>query len=250
MISLFPDTTDIWIVSEDTDSGREISHLIHKAAGIIPAGITLHDAGNITTGELYRLAADLPPHTLILIGNWSRDSAGNVIDISEFAGELASVSPVPVFNLYDFNLGKGTVGGSIISARHQGVLAARMAAEILNGTPADNIPVNLNDSTSYVFDTRALKRFGVSPDRIPPGSTLINKDPEILEMYFREVISAVAIIIILAASLMALLSLMHQRRKTERLMQVFINTLPGFVFFKDTRGGTRSLTSGCSTWWG
>ncbi|MDD1724110.1 MAG: PAS domain S-box protein [Methanospirillum sp.] len=239
MISLFPDTTDIWIVCEDTDSGREIRHLIHKAAGNIPAAITCHDTGNITTAELYRRMGDLPPHTLILIGNWSRDSAGNVIDIGRFAEELAKVSPVPVFNLYDFNLGKGTVGGSIISGRHQGVLAARMAAEILNGTRADDIPVNLNDSTSYVFDALTLKRFGVPEERLPPGSTVINREPIILEQYYREVISAIIIIIILASSLLALLYVMHQRRKTGRLMQVFINTLPGFVFFKDTRGRYR-----------
>ncbi|PWR71099.1 ABC transporter substrate binding protein [Methanospirillum stamsii] len=236
MISMFPETRDIWIVNEDTESGREISRTIHEATKKVPSDITYHDVGNISTEELYDQMKNLPPYSLILIGNWSRDAEGKVSDISSFAEKLAEVSPVPVFNLYDFNSGKGTIGGSILSAKYQGVLAARMVLQILNGTPADNIPVNLNDSTSYVFDAQVLKRFNIPEENLPPDSTLINRKPDIIEMYYRELVSAVIIIIILSGSLVMLLYLMHQRRKTEKLMNVFINTLPGYVFFKDKQG--------------
>ncbi|NLV25910.1 MAG: PAS domain S-box protein [Methanomicrobiales archaeon] len=236
MISMFPDTRDIWIVSEDTESGREISRVIHDATKKIPSGITYHDVGNITTHELYDQMKKLPPFSLILIGHWSRDATGEVADISEFAEKLSEISQVPIFNLYDFNIGKGTIGGSILSGRQQGVLAGRMVLEILNGTPADSIPVNLNDSTSYIFDAQVLKKFNIPQESLPPGSTLINKDKNILEMYFREVISTAIIFIILIISLVMLLYLMHQRRKTEKLLNIFINTLPGYVFFKDKQG--------------
>lgn len=236
MISLFPDTTDIWIVSEETESGNEIRRTIHEATKTLSADIVYHDVGNGTVEEIYNQMERLPPHSLIILGNFSRDTAGKVTDISLFAENIAKHSSVPIFILYDFHSGKGTLGGSIISAKHQGTLAGEMAREILNGRNVNEIPMNLNDSTSYVFDAEVLKKYGISENRIPPDSLLINKKPEVIDVYFRELVTAIVIIIILACSLVVLLYLMHQRRKTEHLMQTFINTLPGYVFFKDIKG--------------
>lgn len=233
---LLPDTREVLVLCEYTESGQEISHTIQHASERFTDKAQFTYVGNITTQEVLDTMRTLEQGTVVLIGSWSTDHTGTVLDIGDFAEKVAKLSPVPVFNLYDFNIGRGTVGGSILSAYGQGYAAGEMARDILAGKNPSSIPVIDTGATELVFDHNALERFGIPVGNLPEGSTIINQPPGIIEQYFWHLISAVIIIIILFIILAALVAIMIQRRKAEQLMTTLLDALPGYTFLKDLEG--------------
>ncbi len=236
IFQLFPDTTHILILCEYTESGIGIADTIRNASRKYQNRATFSYIGDVTTGEVYQEVQNLNPGTVVLIGSWSVDNTGTIVEIGQFAEKVSATSPVPVFNLYDFNTGRGTVGGSILSGYRQGFIAGQMALEILSGKNASEIPVVGTDATQYIFDYAALERFHVPEERIPAGSILLNKPPAILEQYYEIIMVALLAIIILSAALITLLSIMLVRRRSEKMMMTLLDALPGYAFLKDRKG--------------
>src|SRR5690606_12596245 len=78
---------------------------------------------------------------LYTIGNMrTRDGEGIS---SQLAAELmSSTASIPLFTSWDFLVGHGAVGGSVISGVEQGRLAAEIAVQVLHGVRAGSIPVD------------------------------------------------------------------------------------------------------------
>lgn len=233
---LFPDTNHILVLCENTESGRGISETIRNASREYQDRASFSYIGDVTTGEVYQEVQNLTQGTVVLIGSWSVDKTGAIVDIGHFAEKVAATSPVPVFNLYDFNTGRGTVGGSILTGYRQGYIAGQMALEILSGRNISEIPIVSTDATQYIFDYAALERFHIPEERIPPGSILLNKPPAILEQYYEIIMVALLVIIILSAALISLLSILLVRRRSEKMMMTLLDALPGYAFLKDRDG--------------
>ncbi|HOW03599.1 ABC transporter substrate binding protein [Methanospirillum hungatei] len=233
---LFPDTKHILVLCEYTESGKGIAEIIRKASRNYQNRALFTYIGDITTGEVYEEVRNQTPGTAILIGSWSVDKTGAIVEIGQFAEKVAAISQVPVFNLYDFNTGRGTVGGSILSGYRQGYIAGQMASEILSGKEISQIPIVGTDATQLIFDYAVLERFKVPKERIPPGSILLHTPPAFIEQYYGFIMAALLVIIILAAALITLLSIMLVRRRTEKLMMTLLDALPGYAFLKDRNG--------------
>jgi diguanylate cyclase (GGDEF)-like protein len=101
---------------------------------------------------------------------------------AETAQLIARWSPVPVYSSLGFYLGKGIVGGKITSGFHQGERAAQMALRILSGESAANIPT-VTHTNRYMFDGRALRRFNIGTDRLPPDSIILHPEAPFLERH-------------------------------------------------------------------
>ena len=79
---------------------------------------------------------------------------------------------------------------SLVNWTHDGHLAADMAIRILNGEKPENIPI-VTSTNVYMFDQRALKRWGLKESNLPPGSILLNRQPGFWEVYKKYAIAAV-----------------------------------------------------------
>ena len=75
----------------------------------------------------------------------------------------------------DVDLGRGTVGGYLISWEADGRAAATIAAKVLNGAKPQNIPIVRNNNV-YMFDWRAMRRWGLKEEDLPPGSTILFRE--------------------------------------------------------------------------
>lgn len=82
---------------------------------------------------------------------------------------------IPCYHLWLHGLGKGMLGGRVISQYDQGRSAAQMAVRILRGTPADSIPVLTESPNRHVLDLDVMKRFSIPLSRAPEGSEILNK---------------------------------------------------------------------------
>jgi signal transduction histidine kinase len=167
--------------------------------------------------DLLERLRHLPPHTLVLLATVSLDAAGTRFT-SRDNGPIVDAANAPVFSLFDVHINHGEVGGYLSSLSEQGKVAGGMALRLLSGAGPQDIP-RVNGAGTYMFDWRALKRWGLSESDLPPSSTVLFREVSVWQRTKRIWISA--LIVILALSLLA--TYLHYSRaelKKSRDLQV------------------------------
>jgi signal transduction histidine kinase len=152
----------------------------------------------LATPELLKRLNSLPEGSIILFATLSRDSTGTHYTSRETGPLIPSAANAPVFSLFDVYFGYGQVGGNLTNIRAQGTLAGRAALEILDGVSPNDIPV-AHAPNSFVFDWRALKRWGIRESDLPPGSRVVFREFSVWERTKRIWISGLLIILSLSA---------------------------------------------------
>lgn len=112
--------------------------------------------------------------TLVIYLSYMLDAAGNTLDWREGVALAASNPRLPVLVMSDFQVKEGALGGRVLSGRGQGEAAARLAIRILDGEDPDSIPPVMESPALYLFDDRALERFGIDYSSLPPSYELTN----------------------------------------------------------------------------
>ena len=84
-------------------------------------------------------------------------------------------SPLPVFALWDFAVGKNkAIGGLVLQAYHQGVAAAQLAQKILSGIPPHRLRPITATNGSYLFSQAELDKYQIRlPDYIMDSAILV-----------------------------------------------------------------------------
>ena len=168
----------------------------------------------IPVPDLVQRLQNLPNDAIVLLGNLGLDSAGNLYSTAESGAIVAGNANVPVFSLTDRSLNHGEVGGKVSDSIEQGKVAGGMALRILNGEKPQNIPI-MKDVTTYMFDWRALKRWGFKESNLPPGSIVLNREPTLWERGRKYFVVGIAVIFLQAISILALFWQRARKRKAE-----------------------------------
>src|ERR1043166_1812165 len=109
------------------------------------------------------------------------------------------------------DLGKGTVGGYLVSFAAIGQAVAQMAVRILNGAKPQDIPV-VKSANVYMFDSRALQRWGLKKSDLPPGGLLLNYRPTVWESYKWYILGGIALLLLQTLLIFALVRQRSRRR--------------------------------------
>src|SRR6185369_15151130 len=72
----------------------------------------------------------------------------------------------------------------------------------------------------YMFDWRALKRWGLKESNLPPGSVVLNRQATFWELYKRYVITGISLILLEAFLIFALLVQRARRRDAENTLAI------------------------------
>jgi PAS domain S-box-containing protein len=152
----------------------------------------------------------LPNNTIVLHTAITQDTAGSrFIDATQAVPLVAGAARAPVFVLDDVDLNNGAVGGDLLSWAATAREAAKSALRILNGEKPQDIPIVRSDNV-YMFDWRALRRWGLKDTNLPPGSTVLNRQPTLWESFRWYFIGGVALIL---AEALLISGLLVQRTK-------------------------------------
>jgi len=161
------------------------------------------------TGVLKRVAT-LPPGSAILYILLSPDVEGIPQDEDTALAALHAVASAPIFSYSDAYLGKGIVGGPLISSDEQGRETVSVAVRLLSGEHASDIrmpPISLGKPE---FDWRELKRWNIRESDLPPGSLILFREPSAWERYRWQIVAVTVVLLLEAASIVTLL---HERRR-------------------------------------
>lgn len=123
---------------------------------------------------------------------------------------------VPVFHLYEHGLGKGVLGGKVVSHFSQGKIAAQIAMDVISGKSIKDIPVvEGGNANKFIFDRKQLNEFNVSFSNLPDKSVILNNELSLLQKYRFEILFLSALALILILFLAGFLFYYIRFRKTE-----------------------------------
>ncbi len=131
---------------------------------------------------------------------------------------LAAASPAPMYMLWDFDLGLGAVGGSIVSGRLQGRAAAELVLRVLDGARADDIAVR-ESPNELVVEWPGLLRFGLEPERVPAGAEVLGRPESEWSRHRRWLLWGGAFLALQTALMIVLVTAVLRRRRAERALR-------------------------------
>lgn len=209
----------IYLVHDYTESGiamgRSVSDYV-KDAGY---RIKVISIAPMSEHDLAFTTRTLPKNSIILMTSFSRDSLGKTVDNPTLTERIAKDANVPVFSLYDFNIGRGAVGGNVLSGKVQGKLAAELCAKILKKEDIENIPVITEGTSRFIVDYNTLSKFGLSLENIPKDSEILNKPLSFMEINRSVLYSIIAAFILLVIFVLTLSLNTRKLVYTQKILQ-------------------------------
>jgi len=169
--------------------------------------------------EMCRRAAALPPRSVIGFGALVVDAAGIAHEQTEALDRLCAAANVPVFGLYEEQLGHGILGGRLFSGETLGRATARAAAQVLRGEKRGSFTPPVTGTGPPVFDWRELQRWHIRERQLPPGSLVRFRQPSIWERSRWYVAGACGIILVQGLFIVALLAQRRRRRRAEAALR-------------------------------
>jgi two-component system, cell cycle sensor histidine kinase and response regulator CckA len=218
-LRLHPATKQFFIINDQGISGRAVRDELERLRQFYQGRVSFMFQDSRTLERIVNDVAALPPDSLIFYSFFYGDPAAQFHENRESIAAIARQARVPLYSAWDFNLGRGIVGGKLISGYDQGLLAGQMALRIFQGVPVDHVLPVYGSPARFQFDYRQLQRFAIDRRLLPAGSTIINA-PE----PFHRISRGFARMIVVGGALMllcllALLFAIGQRRKAERLLR-------------------------------
>ena len=218
MLKLHPATKTIYVIADTTTTGRIVREKLLEIAPRYRERVRFSVPGTVTMQSVLDTVVKAPEDSLVLLTVFQEDREGAFFEPRESTSLITKASVVPVYGLWDFNLGHGIVGGLLTSGYAQGHAAGVLALRILQGEQASTIPVVLKSPNVYMFDYRELERFGISLDDLPLGSRTINQ-PESFYQLNKKLVRGALLALALLASVVVLLALnIRSRRKAAAIL--------------------------------
>ena len=165
--------------------------------------------------DVLRRVATLPAGSAILYILLSPNVDGMPQDEDTALAQLHAAANAPMFSYTDAYLGKGIVGGPLISGEEQGRETVAVAARLLSGERPSDVrapPISLGYPE---FDWRELKRWNIKESNLPPGSRILFREPSAWERYRWQLLSVAAILLLETALIVMLLDERRRRRHAE-----------------------------------
>ena len=220
ILKLLPDTKTIFVAIGASQLEQFWLKEVKRAFKGFEGRLTFVWMNDLSFSELLQRCATLPAHSAIFFGVLSVDARG-VPQIEERTlHELHAVANAPMFGLHSTQLGRGIVGGPLLSIEELSRTTANVALRLLDGESPRSIVTPIQVAGVPAFDWRELHRWGITEDRLGPGSIVLFREPTTWQRYRRSIIAAAALASVQALIMIALTANLVRRRRVERSLRL------------------------------
>jgi PAS domain S-box-containing protein len=240
---LHPDKKRMIVFGDDSVTGHAIAQQVEKQVKISDPDLEVEFWFSLSVEETKKRIEKLSNDTFLFFTPWYQTIKGRFYTTEEVMKEIYAHSSVPLYTTWEFLLGHGVVGGSLLSGSQHGSIAANMALRILNGEPADSIPIAIEPTGIYMFDYEVMKRLNIDQSLLPENASIINSPRSFYELSKELFWTIMVSFLLLLTALMSLLIAMTERRKVERkaleqlsFLETLMDTIPQLVSWKDVNG--------------
>ena len=223
-LALHPETQRVVVVSNDDDNNRFLREQARSELKKYESKVEIAYPTNLTIEELKDTLAALPKNTIVLYIEFLRDRVGSTFSNQEALSKIAPTSSAPIYGIAETYMGFGVVGGKVLDFDVLGARTGELALRILAGErPPDIRPQKVTNLP--VFDWRELQRWGISEDRLPPGSIVRFRVPSVWDEYKWYLLGIVLLILLQSAMISGLLINSSRRQRAERQNRQLIHRL-------------------------
>jgi len=219
-MQLHPKTKNIFVLVDKTVSGMAHRRQIEDIIPHFDKTVTFDLLEDVELPSIKNKLQELPKNSIVLWMNLYSDKNQNPISLEQGGVLLKKHCDAPAYSLWDNRLGKGIIGGKLISGYFQGKTAARMAHRIMQGEKVEDIQIIDKSPNLYKFDYEQMIRFDIEISDLPVGSAVINQpfsfyseNKRLIWIVAGNTICLVAIIVIL------LLNMFYRKRAEDALRE-------------------------------
>jgi len=224
-LRLKPDTKHVVVVGGVGSYDRYLQGIVKESFRKYASTLDVTYLTDLDMSSLLERLRHLPGDTIVYHTSIMQDSAGAYfIDATQSVPLVAEAANAPVFVVDDVDLGRGTVGGNLLSFAAQGQVAAAMAVRILNGESVQSIPV-VKSANVNLFDARALRRWGLNEKDLPPDRVVQNRQPTLWETHKWLIIDGILLIVLETLLILAMVWQRRRRRKAEAELAIVYDRL-------------------------
>jgi signal transduction histidine kinase len=218
-LALQPATRTIALVSGTSAVDRGIQQTAREQLRPFEETVAFRYLFGLPMADLERAIAQLPGDSIIFYLSISEDGAGQRLVPVEALDRLARHAPVPIYSLHELLIGRGIVGGRLLSGTTVARATAALALRVLAGETPDSIPVEEIDANLTQVDWRQLRRWHLDDALLPTGTDVLFREPTVWERYRRYLVGIALLIALQSLMIGALLLQRVRRREAERHAQ-------------------------------
>lgn len=155
--------------------------------------------------------------TIVIQSFFVVDYDGKTFPLDYSARQLVKYSSVPVYGVFTFAFGEGTVGGKFVEGYTQGKRVGTMVADYLfDGSIPEESYIVDDSYNRYMFDYDVMKKHNLSMDVLPDQAIIINEPVTFYDRHSR----VINISLLVVAFLTAYVLLLRRQigKQTERIM--------------------------------
>lgn len=214
-MKLYPKADKIVAILDDTLTGQGERNVYYSFRETFPGyHFSEINASRLTEEELKIQVSHLDESNILLYIMCTNDSTGKMFAQAEAIDFITKYAQIPVFSIVSIGMGKGFVGGEIVSQEMMGFQAGQMAQKILNGDNPNLLPLQSDTPKNFVFDENVMNRFDIKLSALPANSSIINHKMTWGENHEKLIRNLFIIIAVLCLS--ALIPLFIQNRNKEK----------------------------------
>jgi len=248
-LALRPETKNVVVIAGVSDWDKYWLARVKPGLAQFEDKLAFSYLVGLTVGEQQQALAALSPDSVVLFISSIEDNAGNKYSNLEILSQITRTSNAPVFGSSDAQMGRGIVGGHLLSFDALGVGAGLMGKRVLAGEKADAIEPHAIASVP-MFDYRQLQRWQISEASLPEGSIIEFKQPTLWEAYKWYLVGLITAIAVETLLIVLLLYLRLRRRQAEaeaarlgdRITEI-VSNVPGIVWESRTDPATKKRTT-------
>ncbi|SMP53536.1 PAS domain S-box-containing protein [Desulfonatronum zhilinae] len=220
-LRLFPKTERILaIMDEHSAVSRVNSDYFRAVAEAFPPGIEIQELLNLTVQDAPGRLSTIPQNSVLLRLTTLLDPEGGYMPLDQSMRLIAGASPVPVFTVWDFDMGHGALGGVVVSSLEQGHAAGKLALDILAHPGVALPPVVMESPNVALFDHQQMLRFGLPENKLPADAQILGKSPSLYAEFMVWFWIGFLVIALLVALVLVLLAwIAYRRRVTAKLKE-------------------------------
>jgi len=230
-LRLQPETRRVFVIAGSSSFDERWENVARQRFRAYAARLELVYLSGLAMDDLLKRVANLPNQSIIQYLHVFEDATGKTFIPAEALELVAGKANAPIYSHVGSYVGRGVVGGHVMSFERAGKNAASLGLRILAGERPETISVPAAASSNeYVVDRRQLRRWGLDDAALPGGTTVRYRETTIWDLYRWHIVGAVCLFILETALILGLLVQRTQRRKAEqdlRLSQAELRRLTG-----------------------
>jgi PAS domain S-box-containing protein len=213
-LKLLPQTSHLFMVGGTAPYDIGAMSVMRRSLQPYMGRFEINYLTNLDMKTLLERLKTLPRQSIVFDVSLSEDVAGqHFIPASQSGPMIDAAANAPVFTFADVGMGRGQVGGYLMSYAAEGAIAGKIVSRLLSGEKPEQIPF-VRGGDVYTFDWRALKRWGIDETKLPPGSIVLFRQPSFWELYKYYVWPVIALIVV---ETVLILALFWQRARTKKV---------------------------------